>query len=97
LLVIHHNRKKPNEAQKKAVELSDVYGSTYIATDADFVMNLHTTTQDMVAVTMVKNRLGPVPEPFEIHRDKNLTFGMDFDKLQEKFAKGADGDFFGMG
>jgi hypothetical protein len=51
----------------------------------------------MVAVTMVKNRLGPVPEPFEIHRDKNLTFSMDFDKLQEKFAKGADGDFFGMG
>lgn len=96
LLVIHHNRKKPNEAQKKAVELSDVYGSTYIATDADFVMNLHTTTQDMVAVTMVKNRLGPVPEPFEIHRDKNLTFSMDFDKLQEKFARGADGDFFGM-
>lgn len=85
MLVIHHNRKKPNEAQKKAVELSDVYGSTYISTDADFVMNLHATTQDMVAVTMVKNRLGPTPEPFEIHRDKNLTFSMDFDRLQEQF------------
>lgn len=97
LLVIHHNRKKPNDAQKKSVELSDVYGSTYIATDADFVMNLHTTTQDMVAVTMVKNRLGPTPEPFEIHRDKNLTFGMDFDKLQEQFAK-SEGrpDVFGI-
>jgi hypothetical protein len=87
LLVIHHNRKKPNDAQKKSVELSDVYGSTYIATDADFVMNLHATTTDMVAVTMVKNRLGPTPEPFEIHRDSNLTFSIDFDKLQEQFGK----------
>ena len=94
LLVIHHNRKKPNDAQKKSVELSDVYGSTYIATDADFVMNLHATTQDMIAVTMVKNRLGPTPEPFEIHRDKNLTFSTDFDKLHEQFANG--GDTFGM-
>ena len=87
LLVIHHNRKKPNDAQKKSVELSDVYGSTYIATDADFVMNLHATTTDMVAVTMVKNRLGPTPEPFEIHRDSNLTFSIDFDHLQEQFGK----------
>lgn len=90
LLVIHHNRKKPNEAQKKSIELSDVYGSTYIATDADFVMNLHSITEDVVGVTMVKNRLGPTPPAFEIHRDKNLTFSMDFDRLQEQFAKGAD-------
>ena len=95
LLVIHHNRKKPNDAQKKSVELSDVYGSTYIATDADFVMNLHATTEDMVAVTMVKNRLGPTPEPFEIHRDKYLTFSMDFNKIQQQFAQGGNG-VFGM-
>jgi hypothetical protein len=43
---------------------------------------------------MVKNRLGPTPEPFEIHRDKNLTFSTDFDKLHEQFANG--GDTFGM-
>lgn len=96
LLVIHHNRKKPNEAQKKSVELSDVYGSTYIATDADFVMNLHATTQDMVAVTMIKNRLGPTLEPFEIHRDKNLTFSMDFQKLQEQFGQENKSSVFGI-
>jgi hypothetical protein len=96
LLVIHHNRKKPNDAQKKSVELSDVYGSTYIATDADFVMNLHATGENVVAVTMVKNRLGPTPEPFEIHRDKNLTFSMDFDKLHQQFIKDDD-DFFDLG
>jgi archaellum biogenesis ATPase FlaH len=90
LLVIHHNRKKPNDAQKKSVELSDVYGSTYIATDADFVINLHATTQENVAVTMIKNRLGPTIEPFEIHRDEYLTFGMDFDKLQQQFGKEND-------
>jgi KaiC/GvpD/RAD55 family RecA-like ATPase len=90
LLIIHHNRKKPNDAQKKSVELSDVYGSTYIATDADFVINLHATTQENVAVTMIKNRLGPTIEPFEIHRDEYLTFGMDFDKLQQQFGKEND-------
>lgn len=95
LLVIHHNRKKPNEAQKKSIELSDVYGSTYIATDADFVMNLHAVTQDVVGVTMVKNRLGPTPEPFEINRDSNLTFSMDFQRMHEQFVKDDD-DFFGM-
>jgi hypothetical protein len=57
-------------------------------------MNLHATTKDMIAVTMVKNRLGPTPEPFEIHRDKHLTFSTDFDKLHEQFATG--GDTFGM-
>ena len=64
-----------------------MYGSTYIATDADFVMNLHATTQENVAVTMIKNRLGPTPEPFEIHRDEFLTFGMDFDNLQTQFGR----------
>jgi RecA-family ATPase len=95
LLVIHHNRKKPNDAQKKSIELSDVYGSTYIATDADFVMNLHSVTEDVVGVTMVKNRLGPTLPPFEIHRDKHLTFSMDFDKLQQQFAAGG-ADIFDM-
>jgi hypothetical protein len=95
LLVIHHNRKKPNDAQKKSIELSDVYGSTYIATDADFVMNLHSVTENVVGVTMVKNRLGPTLPPFEIHRDKHLTFSMDFDKLQQQFAAGG-ADIFDM-
>ena len=92
MLVIHHNRKKPNDAQKKSVELSDVYGSTYISTDADFVMNLHASTTDMVVVTMVKNRLGPTPEPFEIHRNKHLTFSMDFDRLMYQFAEEGEDD-----
>lgn len=95
MLVIHHNRKKPNDAQKKSVELSDVYGSTYISTDADFVMNLHASVTDRVVVTMVKNRLGPTPDPFEIHRDKNLTFSTDFEHIYDQFT--AREDVFNIG
>lgn len=95
MLVIHHNRKKPNDAQKKSVELSDVYGSTYISTDADFVMNLHASITDRVVVTMVKNRLGPTPDPFEIHRDKNLTFSTDFEHIYDQFT--AREDVFNIG
>jgi hypothetical protein len=81
VLVIHHNRKKSNDAQKKQVELSDVYGSTYITTDVDFAMNLHKTGPDQVEVTMLKSRLGPEPEPFTIRRTKHLSFESDLDDL----------------
>ena len=82
VIVIHHNRKKPNDAQKKSVELSDVYGSTYITTDVDFVMNLRSEPgSDVVDVAMLKSRLGPTPEPFEIRRTKHLSFTSDLDEL----------------
>lgn len=87
LLVVHHNRKKPNDAQKKSVELSDVYGSTYITTDVDFVLNLHKVAQDLVMVTTLKSRLGPEEEPFEIARGQHLTFTMDFEGLMDDYKK----------
>lgn len=93
LLVIHHNRKKPNDQQKKNVELSDVYGSTYITTDADFVMNLHTEAKHTVRVTMVKNRLGEVPDPFDIYRDDTLSFSMEFADLEKQFGRETEGVF----
>ena len=58
MLMIHHNRKKPNDGQKKGVELSDVYGSTYITTDVDFVLSLKTVDGDLLQVDTLKNRLG---------------------------------------
>jgi hypothetical protein len=84
VLVIHHNRKKANDAQKKSVELSDVYGSTYITTDADFVMNLHKLDANQVEVTMLKSRLGPEPEPFAIRRTQHLSFESDLDDLYQR-------------
>jgi len=42
MVMIHHKpqRKQNDGDKKKGVELSDVYGSTYITTDVDFVMSL---------------------------------------------------------
>lgn len=91
LLVVHHNRKKPNDAQKKSVEISDVYGSTYIAADVDFIMNMHKLSTDLVAVTMLKTRLGPDFEPFEIVRGPHMSFAMELEGLSS-FYDGEGGD-----
>lgn len=74
VLVIHHNRKKANDGQKKLVELSDVYGSTYLTTDVDFVLSLKTLTVDTLSLEMLKNRLGPMVESIDLIRDSNLHF-----------------------
>lgn len=87
MVVIHHNRKKANDAQKKSVEISDVYGSTYINADADFVMNLHTESQDLLTLTMLKNRLGPTPLPFDIVRGEHMHFTSELESLAARFTK----------
>jgi len=69
MLMIHHNRKKANDGQKKGVELSDVYGSTYITTDVDFVLSLKVIEGDLLQVDTLKNRLGPTPDAFTITRN----------------------------
>lgn len=86
MAIIHHNRKKSNDAQKKEVELSDVYGSTYITADVDFVLSLKTLNSSMISVDTLKNRLGPTTEQFDLYRDENLTFALDFDNIQERFG-----------
>lgn len=86
ICLIHHNRKKSNDAQKKDVELSDVYGSIYITTDADFVLSLRLTNPQRVSVDMLKNRLGPTIDAFDIIRDERLTFSLEFDDIQARFG-----------
>lgn len=84
MVIIHHNRKKPNDAQKKSVELSDVYGSTFIAAEVDWAMSLRLndpTDSSMLSVDMLKNRLGKMTEPFEMYRDENLGFSTEFAHL----------------
>lgn len=92
LVVVHHNRKKPNEGAKKHIsELSDVYGSTYLATDVDFVLSLQPEETGLLTVRELKNRLGKMLEPFEIVRDdKTLGFSLDLSGLAEKFSRGDD-------
>lgn len=87
MLVVHHNRKKANDGQKKMVELSDVYGSTYLTTDVDFVLSLKKLNPNLLGVDMLKNRLGPDIDPFEISRDANLHFELDMVNLSTQFGK----------
>lgn len=84
MLVIHHNRKKSNDGQRKEVELSDVYGSTYLTTDVDFVLSLRRVNSEMLSVDLLKNRLGPTVEAFEIYRNENLNFSLERDLMLEK-------------
>lgn len=91
MLMIHHNRKKANDGQKKGVELSDVYGSTYITTDVDFVVSLKTVEGNLLQVDTLKNRLGPTFEPFNITRNpENLSFTTDMGNIFNQFAKDND-------
>jgi archaellum biogenesis ATPase FlaH len=92
MLMIHHNRKKPNDGQKKGVELSDVYGSTYITTDADFVVSLKIVEGDLLQVDTLKNRLGPTYDPFQIERNpETLGFTAELGRVFEQFGV-KDGD-----
>lgn len=91
MLMIHHNRKKPNDGQKKGVELSDIYGSTYITTDVDFALSLRVVEGDLLQVDTLKNRLGPTIDPFKIERNPdNLSFTTDLGRIFEQFAKEED-------
>jgi predicted ATP-dependent serine protease len=93
MLMIHHNRKKPNDGQKKGVELSDVYGSTYITTDVDFVLSLKTQETGLLTVDMLKNRLGASIDAFNMARDNDtLGFSLDLSKIHEQFFKREDND-----
>lgn len=91
MVMIHHNRKKPNDGQKKGVELSDIYGSTYITTDVDFAMSLKIVEGDLLQVDVLKNRLGPTFDPFQITRNpENLSFTTDMGNLYKQFARDDD-------
>lgn len=74
-VVIHHNRKKAADAQRsKRVELSDIYGSTYITAKVDFALNLTKMEEkNVVQLDTLKNRLGTEPDPLELMRS-----GMQF-------------------
>jgi DNA replication protein DnaC len=92
MVMIHHNRKKANDGQKKGVELSDVYGSTYITTDVDFVLSLKVVEGNLLQVDTLKNRLGPTFDAFNITRNPdNLSFTTDMGNIFNQFAK--DNDF----
>ena len=41
IVVVHHNRKRPNEGKTKhVISLSDVFGSVFLTAEPDFVVNI---------------------------------------------------------
>lgn len=80
LVIIHHHRKKANDAQskKRANDLSDVYGSFYITAAVDFVLDLEERPENaddgLLTLSMLKNRYARIPEPVKISRSDTLAF-----------------------
>jgi KaiC/GvpD/RAD55 family RecA-like ATPase len=91
MVIVHHNRKKSNNAQQKHdVEQSDIYGSTFIVAEVDFVVSIRKqdpSNDSLLAIDMLKNRLGKTIPPFDVYRDKTLGFSIDFENLMENFGK----------
>lgn len=80
MVVVHHNRKKSNDAQKRqGVELSDVYGSIYLTAEVDWVLSLRTEgeSKSTLLVDSLKNRLGVTKDQFTIRRNEFLGFDLD--------------------
>lgn len=72
VLIIHHNR-KASDNNKKPNALSDIYGSQYITSEADYVASLYRDGPDII-YSEVKSRLAAERPPFAITRAENLTF-----------------------
>ena len=74
--LIHHNRKMQQD-NKKPTDLSDLYGSQYIAAEASTVLMLwrdkHGDKNEIEIIT-AKNRLSPEDESFLVLRNENIQF-----------------------
>lgn len=97
LVIVHHHRKKANDAQSKKQPdtLHDVYGSYIITSTVDFVLNLEERPTDAeektITLTMLKSRYSAVPEPQKVRRNDKLHFTV-LEDLARKFLEGAPTD-----
>jgi KaiC/GvpD/RAD55 family RecA-like ATPase len=80
LVIVHHHRKKANDAQSKKTpdSQSDIYGSYIIASSVDFVINLEELGDDRkngeLSLSYLKNRYAPPIEPFKVRRSPQMHF-----------------------
>ena len=97
MVIIHHHRKKANDAQSKKQPdtLHDVYGSYIITSTVDFVLNLEERPDDVdektLTLSMLKSRYSAVPEPVKVSRSEKLHFSVLQD-IARKFLEGAPAD-----
>lgn len=93
LIIIHHHRKKANDAQskKRPNDLSDVYGSFYITAAVDFVLDLEERAEDLeegtITLSHLKNRYARIPEPVKVIRNNKLHFDIAENVVRD-FATG---------
>jgi predicted ATP-dependent serine protease len=74
IFIVHHNRKATGN-NKKPVDISDVYGSQYITSEADLVITLwRDVSNGPIEWREVKNRFAPEREPFLFERREYLSF-----------------------
>jgi len=82
---VHHNRKRPNDANKHVVSQSDVFGSVFIAAEVDMILNLDKEEKGTVDVRLLKNRYGPDDTHFVASRDTFLQLHDDLRDLEDNF------------
>jgi hypothetical protein len=95
--LIHHNR-KATDNNKKPVNLSDIYGSVYIAAEMTSALVIHPDKLDKKVLEMipVKQRLSELRNPFKIERNKNLFYtiveGSEHKEGDDSVKRGIYGD-----
>ena len=97
LVIIHHHRKKANDAQSKKQPdtLHDVYGSYIVTSTVDFVLNLEERPDDVdektITMSMLKSRYAAIPDPVKVVRNDKLHFSI-YDDLVRAFTEKGDED-----
>ena len=80
MAVVHHHRKKANDAQSKKTPdtQSDIYGSYYIAASCHYAINLEELGDDAknkeMTMSLLKNRDAAPVDPFKVIRNDKLHF-----------------------
>lgn len=92
--LVHHNRKAQQD-NKKPTDLSDLYGSQYIAAEASTVLMLwrdKNGSKDDVEIITAKNRLSRENDSIMVHRNEHLTFHIPEQRmaLQEAASESAN-------
>lgn len=74
VLLIHHNRKPPQEGRSGPQSLADLYGDVFIQATAVHVLGLRAKSNGKIEVANTKNRLAPTIETFKMKRLPNMQF-----------------------
>lgn len=95
LVIVHHHRKKANDAQSKKTPntQSDIYGSYIITAAIDFALDLEELGDDRengeLTLSMLKNRFAPPILPFKVARSEKLHFSRNEIQFKQSLLEDA--------